>query len=117
MRVQQQGQMLRLRISESELARLMKGKTLVESVYWPDGIAEHRRLKLGSSFDWQRQPDGWTVTLPKNEVMQLIARLPSRQGLKFESPVPGTKALRVVFEVDVRDSVGRRGAGARRKRS
>lgn len=117
MRIQQQGQILRLRISESELARLMKGKTLVESVYWPDGMAEHRHLRLGADFAWQRRPDGWVVTLPESDVMQLVARLPSRQGLEFESPVPGAKALCVVFEVDVRDSVGRRGAGTRRKRS
>jgi len=116
-RIQQQGQILRLRISESELARLMKGKTLVESVYWPDGMAEHRHLRLGADFAWQRRPDGWVVTLPESDVMQLVARLPSRQGLEFESPVPGAKALCVVFEVDVRDSVGRRGAGTRRKRS
>lgn len=117
MRIQQQGQILRLRISESELARLMKGKTLVESVYWPDGMAEHRHLRLGADFAWQRRPDGWVVTLPESDVVQLVARLPSRQGLEFESPVPGAKALCVVFEVDVRDSVGRRGAGTRRKRS
>lgn len=117
MRIQQQGQTLRLRISESELARLMNGKTLVQSVYWPDGMAEHRQLRLGADFAWQRRPDGWVVTLPESEVMQLVARLPSRQGLEFESPVPGAKALRVVFEVDVRDSVDKRGAGARRKRS
>src|SRR5690625_7730025 len=89
----------------------MKGKTLVESVYWPDGMAEHRHLRLGADFAWQRRPDGGVVTLPESDGMQLVARLPSRQGLEFESPAPGARALCVVLEVDVRDSVGGRGAG------
>src|SRR5690625_6731457 len=92
----------------------MNGKTLVQSIYWPDGMAEHRQLRLGADFAWQRRPDGWVVTLPESEVMQLVARLPSRQGLEFEGPGPAAKARSAGLAVAVRARGAKPAAGAAR---
>lgn len=108
MRVQQQSQSLRLRIDEAELARLLAGDAVQNETCWPDGRIERQRLALAEQLDWQRDGDGWRVTLPASEVHALAARLPSRDGLSWEIPVPGGEALRILFDVDVRDSARKR---------
>lgn len=108
MRVQQQSQSLRLRIDEAELARLLAGDAVQNETCWPDGRIERQRLIPAEQLDWQRNDDGWCVTLPAFEVRALAARLPSRDGLSWEMPVPGGEILRILFDVDVRDSTRKR---------
>ncbi|HET7663008.1 MAG TPA: hypothetical protein VFK31_05140 [Rhodanobacteraceae bacterium] len=108
MRVQQQNQSLRLRIDEAELARLLADDAVQNETCWPDGRIERQRLTLAEQLDWQRDDDGWCVTLPASEVHTLAARLPSRDGLSWEMPVSGKEALRILFDVDVRDSTRKR---------
>lgn len=102
MRVQQQGQALRLRIDEAELARLLAGGTLENLTRWPDGRAEAQRATLAAVSAWRRTEDGWCVQLADIEVRALAARLPSRDGLAF-----ALDGLAVTFDVDVRDSARR----------
>jgi hypothetical protein len=111
MRVQQQKQSLRLRIDEAELAGLLAGGTVENATRWPDGRTERQQLALASQLGWRRDDDGWHLALPDAAVRELAARLPSRDGLSFELVVPGGAALRVLFDVDVRDSVRQRHAG------
>ncbi|HET7299612.1 MAG TPA: hypothetical protein VFJ01_03080 [Oleiagrimonas sp.] len=108
MRVQQQEQSLRLRIDEAELARLLAGETAQNETCWPDGRVERQRLALAEQLDWQRDDDGWCIVLPASEVRALAARLPSRDGLTWDMPVPGGEVLRILFDVDVRDSTRQR---------
>ena len=108
MRVQQQEQSLRLRIDEAELARLLAGETAQNATRWPDGRIQRQRLMLAEKLDWQRDDDGWHVTLPESEVRALATRLPSRDGLSWEMPVSGGEALHILFDVDVRDSARKR---------
>lgn len=102
MRVQQQGQALRLRIDEAELARLLAGEAVENITRWPDGRVEAQRVALADAAQWQRADDGWCVELPQDDVRALAARLPSRDGLAF-----ALDGLDVTFDVDVRDSARR----------
>jgi len=111
MRVQQQEQSLRLRIDEAELASLLAGDTVENATRWPDGRTERQQLALAAQSDWQRDDEGWRLALADAAVRELAARLPSRDGLSFELDVPGGAALRILFDVDVRDSVRQRRAG------
>lgn len=109
MKVQLQGQALRLRIDEAELARLLAGETLCNETHWPDGRAGTQRLALAAQHGWQREASGWRMELADAPVRDLAARLPSRDGLELELPAPdGAPPLQLRFDVDVRDSARRR---------
>jgi len=108
MRVQLQGQMLRLRIDEAELAILLAGGTVENATCWPDGRDEQQRLALAAQYGWRRGDGGWRIELADAAVRELAARLPSRDGLSFELAVSEGRALEVLFDVDVRDSVRQR---------
>jgi hypothetical protein len=108
MKVQQQGQTLRLRIDEAELAVLLAGGAVENATRWPDGRNENQQLRLATQHGWQRSGDGWRIELAEAAVRELAARLPSRDGLSFELTAPAGDALTVLFDVDVRDSVRQR---------
>ncbi|MFC4761956.1 hypothetical protein [Dyella koreensis] len=108
MKIQLQEQTLRLRIDEAELAQLLAGTSVSNQTHWPDGRVEHHQLTLGGRAGWQRDGDGWRVTLSDTEVRAFAARLPSRDGLSLTLPVPGAEPLQLLFDVDVRDSVRHR---------
>ncbi|MBQ4855859.1 hypothetical protein IMW82_14390 [Rhodanobacter sp. B2A1Ga4] len=111
MKVQLQGQALRLRIDEAELAQLLAGAAVGNETRWPDGRVERQQLALAHGHGWQRDGDGWRVVLDESEVRALGARLPSREGLSLSLPTQDGEALQVLFDVDVRDSVRQRRAG------
>ncbi|WP_049621205.1 hypothetical protein [Frateuria defendens] len=111
MKVQLQGQALRLRIDEAELAQLLDGAAVGNRTHWPDGRVERQQLALGEAPGWQRDGEGWRVVLNDGEVRAFAARLPSREGLPMTLPVPDGEALELLFDVDVRDSVRHRRGG------
>ena len=111
MKIQLQDQTLRLRIDEAELAQLLAGAPVGNQTRWPDGHMERQQLVLGGNDGWQRDGDGWRVTLSDTEVRAFAARLPTRDGLSLTLPVPGGEPLQLLFDVDVRDSVRHRRAG------
>jgi hypothetical protein len=108
MKVQLQGQTLRLRIDEAELAQLLGGAAVGNRTQWPDGRAEQQQLVLGGAHAWQRDGAGWQVVLNDGQVRDFASRLPSRDGLEVALPVPGGEPLQLTFDVDVRDSVRQR---------
>lgn len=108
MKVQLQGQTLRLRIDEAELARLLDGAPVGNDTQWPDGRVERHELALGDAAAWRRDGDGWRVVLNDAEVRAFALRLPSRDGLSLTLPVFGGEPLELLFDVDVRDSVRQR---------
>jgi hypothetical protein len=108
MRVQLQGQSLRLRIDEAELAELLAGGTVENVTRWPDGRNERQQLVLAAQYGWRRGDGNWRMELSDAAVRGLAARLPSRDGLSFELALPGEGVLEVLFDVDVRDSARRR---------
>ena len=108
MRVQLEGQTLRLRIDEAELAQLLAGNSAENRTCLPDGRIEVQQLRLATRLDWQRDDATWCIDLPQADVHALSERLPSREGLHFELPAPGGTTLQIVFDVDVRDSTRQR---------
>lgn len=110
MRVQRQGQSLRLRIDEAELQQLLDGAAVLNETHWPDGGLGCQRVILGSVLSWQRESGGWCLTLPAAEVQALAARLPTRDGLSWPLPVARAEPLQLHFDVDVRDSARKRRA-------
>ena len=108
MKVQLQGQALRLRIDEAELSRLLSGDTLCNTIRWPDGRTDEHRLVLAEHYGWLRDGIGWCVALEDAAVRELAERLPSRDGLEFKLAVSDGVALQVLFDVDVRDSARQR---------
>jgi hypothetical protein len=114
MKVQMQGQSLRVRISESELARLQAGEAVGNLTRLPGGEACRHEVGLveGDEPALLAAGGGWILSLPRVLLEPYVARLPCRDGLAFRLPVEGSE-LEVDFEVDVRDSVRSRGTPRR----
>jgi hypothetical protein len=108
MRVQLEGQTLRLRIDEAELAQMLAGGHAENRTCLPDGRHEIQQVHLAGQPGWQRDDGHWHIELPDAEVRALSARLPSRDGLQFELPTPDGGTLQILFDVDVRDSARKR---------
>lgn len=110
MKLQFDGQQLRVRIDEDELAVLLRGDAVDAATQAGDAFA--LRLSLQLHAQSQARIDGpagrCQLHLPDAAVRELAARLPSREGLQFNLPgcaPAGTLAL--LFDVDVRDSARR----------
>ena len=114
MKVQLQGQSLRLRIDEDELARLLGGADVANATRAGGAVLRHAvRLEPGDAPLFTADGDGWCFGLPEAALRDYVARLPCRDALAFTLGEGGA-ALALAFEVDVRDSVRHRGPPARR---
>lgn len=116
MKVQLQGQSLRLRIGEDELASLLAGERVDNVTGAGVGAVLRQGLAMvqGDAPTFAADGDGWRFGLPEAAVRDYVARLPCRDALEFTFE-GGDAPLALSFEVDVRDSVRRRGAPARRR--
>jgi hypothetical protein len=108
MRVQMEGQTLRLRVDEAELARLLSGGFAENCTLLPDGHTQIQRIRLADSLAWRREEAIWNIDIPEADARALSDRLPSRDGLRFDIRVSANHSLEVLFDVDVRDSARRR---------
>lgn len=117
MKVQLQGQQIRLRISEAELARLQAGEVVENLTRLPAGLPLRQWLRLdeGSQPALPAETDGWGCLLPRAELARYVARLPCREGLRLRLPLAegAEEAVEIDLEVDVRDSVRSRGMAKR----
>ena len=116
MKVQLQGQSLRLRIGEDELARLLAGERVDNVTAAGAGAVLRQGLAVvqGDAPTFAVDGDGWRFGLPEAAVRDYVARLPCRDALEFTFE-GGDAPLALSFEVDVRDSVRRRGPPTRRR--
>lgn len=90
MKVQMQGQALRIRISEVELARLRDGETVENLTRLPGDLSRHQvRMIEGGEPTLAPAPGGWAFGLPRGELDPYVARLPCRDGLAMRLPVDG----------------------------
>jgi len=114
-KLQIDGQQWRLRIDEDELVRLREGRALDSVSHLPDGAAFRFSLALlpAAQATLQRRGDSWSFALPVERVEAYVQQLPSRKGLEFVLPAGAAVEWRLLFEVDVRDSVSRRGVPQR----
>ncbi len=110
MKLQIEGQSLRVRINEDELARLLAGEPVVAKTSFATAFAVSCTLSLGTgdAVRFGGQADAWRVDIPADAVRDHAARLPTREGLSFVLPGAEGDALELLFDVDVRDSVRHR---------
>jgi hypothetical protein len=103
-------QHLRVRIDEDELAQLLAGASVTARTQFADAFALQCVLSLGSPAvaTLTGQPAAWQIVLPGDAVRELVRRLPSRDGLRFELGASAeSDTLTLLFDVDVRDSARR----------
>ncbi len=117
MKLQINAQQVRLRIDEQELQQLRASSALVGTTVLPSGASFGWQLQLhpGAEASLVVDGKGWQIDLPIAAVDAYVERLPCKKGLDFALPTRGGTPLELVFEVDVRDSVRRRGAPSRRE--
>ena len=117
MKLQIQGQSLRFRLDEAELARLLAGETIanVTDLGPGTGFCQWLGLHPDPTPRLQTAHGEWRLWLPEPAVRDYVARLPCREALRFELARDGSAALSLRFEVDVRDSLQVRGARRRRR--
>lgn len=106
MKVQLQGQSLRLRIDEAELARLRGGQEVANRSVLPGPGSCVQRVALGAGAraTLTGSAGDWRLTLPQAQLEDYVRRLPCKDGLHCILSDPGGEMLEVDFEVDVRDS-------------
>lgn len=109
MRLQIEGQELRFRIDEAELAVLTGGGDVVNATVLGDGVRFRQCLRLHADAtpSFAACAEGWRLLLPEAAVSELVRRLPCKQGLVFALERDSPLTLR--FDVDVRDSLRHRG--------
>jgi hypothetical protein len=115
-KLQFDGQQLRVRIDEDELAALLGGGAVFMATHVGEALALRCTLQLHAQE--AARLDGpatqCQLHLPEGAVRDLASRLPTRDGLQFS--VPGheqAEPLRLLFDVDVRDSARRLKAARR----
>lgn len=112
MKLQIQGQLWRLRIDEDELQRLRDGDVLASASILPGDLALRFLLRCFPETQARvtRDDDVWKIALPQSTVEAYAGKLPSRDGIDFTLPADAGGVFRLLFEVDVRDSMRRRSA-------
>ncbi|MFZ0870958.1 MAG: hypothetical protein WAM90_09545 [Rhodanobacter sp.] len=111
MKFQIEGQKLRIRIDEDELARLLAGEALATRTGFADAFAISFAVRTtqDDAATLIGQADAWQIGLPDAELREHAARLPTREGLRYTLAGKGTEnTLQLLFDVDVRDSVRHR---------
>lgn len=112
MKLQIEGQKLRVRIGEDELATLLTGQPVVLHTRFTHTMSLSCTLRAvaGAAARFSGHPDAWSIDLPETSVREHAAMLPTRDGLSFELESGDGKPLTLLFDVDVRDSVRHRRA-------
>jgi hypothetical protein len=109
MKLQIEGQNLRIRLDEDELARLLAGEAVASHTAFAQAFSLACTLSLGTEARIDGEAGDWRVVLPGPAVREHATRLPTREGLVFHLPGGhGQDALELLFDVDVRDSTRRR---------
>jgi len=110
-KVQLQGQALRLRLDEAELASLLAGQDVGSQTRLLPGAAFGMQVRLTAEMEpaLVGAHGQFSFHLPRSLLEPYVARLPCREGLHVQLPASGEDRLDVEFEVDVRDSVRSRG--------
>lgn len=111
MKMQIDGQKLRVRIAEDELARLLDGHALQSVTRFADAFLIQVTIEPGEGHVpcLTGEASAWRLSLPAAALQEHAARLPSRDGLHFTlSGQTQATSLELLFDVDVRDSVRRR---------
>lgn len=106
MKCQIAAQRLRFRIDEAELDRLLRDGEIEDVTAFSPAVRHVRRLRLLDAPTPELRDEGATLTvaLPRSRFEGFAVERPRRDGFEFDWPVAGAERLRVVVEIDVRDS-------------
>ncbi|MFK2905078.1 hypothetical protein ISP17_14035 [Dyella ginsengisoli] len=110
MKLQFDGQQLRVRIDEEELAVLLRGDAVDAATHAGDAFTLHCTLQLHAQAEARMDgpAERCQLHLPEQAVRELASRLPTRDGLQFALPgATPANTLALLFDVDVRDSARR----------
>lgn len=112
MKLQIEGQSLRVRIGEVELASLLVGQPVVSHTRFTHDMSLSCTLRAvaGAAARFSGPAAAWTIDLPEDSLRAYAATLPSRDGLTFVLESGEGEPLELLFDVDVRDSVRHRRA-------
>ena len=111
MKLQIEGQKLRVRIDETELSRLLDGYELQSVTRFADAFSIQITIEPGEGDAASLTGDAsaWRIAVPVAALQQHATQLPSRDGLHFGlSGQTAAVAMELLFDVDVRDSARRR---------
>ena len=111
MKLQIEGQSLRVRIGESELTQLLAGQAVELRTRFARAFDMGCTLRLAplDEASFTGRPEAWVIELPEAAVREHASRLPTREGLTFALPTAESgEVLELLFDVDVRDSVRQR---------
>ncbi|MCC8443475.1 hypothetical protein LN449_13235 [Xanthomonas cannabis] len=112
MKIQIDGQHLRFRIDEAELATLLAGRSVENLSRLPSGqgarLVRHSVSLTGGHAACNCATDYWQLQVPRGALEEHARQLPRRDGLSFRFDAGAGHAepmtLQVTFDVDVRDS-------------
>ena len=110
MKLQLDGQHLRVRIDEDELGRLLAGQAVEAATRFADAFAVHCIVELADQAQatLTGSAERWHIRIPAQAAKEHAARLPTREGLRFElRGASEDNTLVLLFDVDVRDSARR----------
>ena len=105
MRLQFDGERVRLRVGHADLAMLREGGIASVALAWP-GIEWRAEVRVGSDLSLQIADAVVQLTLPRTDIEALAARLPSRDGLRYRIDL-SSGPLDLRFEVDLHDGRAR----------
>ncbi|KTF37879.1 hypothetical protein [Xanthomonas vesicatoria] len=116
MKIQIEGQHLRFRIDEAELATLLTGRSIDNLSRLPSGqgarLVRHSVSLTGGHAACNCATDHWQLLVPRDALEEHARQLPSREGLSFNFDAGAghaePMALRVTFDIDVRASARKR---------
>ncbi|MBB4132082.1 MULTISPECIES: hypothetical protein [unclassified Xanthomonas] len=116
MKIQLEGQHVRFRIDEAELAELLAGRRVENLSRLPSGqgarLVRHSVSLTGGHAACNCANDHWQLSVPRDALEAHARQLPSRDGLSFSFDAGAGHAeptvLHVSFDIDVRDSARKR---------
>lgn len=116
MKIQIEGQQVRFRIDEAELAELLAGRTVDNASRLPSGqgarLVRHSVSLTGGHAACNCATDHWQLLVPRDALEEHARQPPRRDGLQFTFDAGAGHAeattLQVTFDVDVRDSTRKR---------
>ncbi len=114
MKIQTQGQHLRVRIDAVDLAWLLERGELTDPTrFGPDALQQRHIVlvdKQAPRLDYAA--GSWHLFVPRESIERFAASLPRRDALQMQFWPDTDATLTVAFEVDVRDSRKRKAAQA-----
>ncbi len=111
MKLQIDGQKLRVRVDEEEFGQLLGGAAVEARTHFADAFVIDVALRTTAAQEpgFEGQANEWRIRLPATDLHAHAARLPTRDGLRYRlAGKDASEPLELLFDVDVRDSVKRR---------